>query len=151
MEVCLIGGFLSPLPEPRLTAFAELPIHDHGLLLTADDPVCICSIPWEQNEASCAISVSNQTSFCEDLYSGPHCSLRWLMATEFKPAVPVSPLHSALPFRLLHLFFLGMSASLYIFPLKSRISTLLFLTLRLPTQSHIGCLPEEKCIQQSSV
>lgn len=29
-------------------------------------------------------------------------------------------------------------------------STLLFLTLRQPTQSHIGFLPNENCIQQSS-
>lgn len=146
---------MSPLPEPRLTEHLQncpYMITDYCSLQTTPlRLVCICSIPWEQNEASCAISVSNQTSFCEDLYSGLHCSFRWLMATEFKPAVLVSPLHSAFPFRLLHLFFLGMSASLYIFPLKSRISTLLFLTLRLPTQSHIGCLPEEKCIQQSSV
>lgn len=38
--------------------------------------------------------------------------------------------------------------SVYIFPLRT--STLLFLTLRHPTQSHIELLPNEKCIQQSS-
>lgn len=38
--------------------------------------------------------------------------------------------------------------SVYIFPLRT--STLLFLTLRHPTQSHIEFLPNEKRIQQSS-
>lgn len=148
-----VGGFLSPFPEPGGQHLQNCPYTITGycsLQTTLLRLVCFCSTPWEQNEASCAISVSNRASFCGDLYSGLHCSLRRLTATEFKP-VPVSPLHSVLPSRFLHLFFLGMSASLYIFPLKSRIPTLLFLTLRLPTQSHVGCLPAENCIQQSSV
>lgn len=137
-------------------AFPELPMHDHTghcSLQTTHTASCVpLSGTLGQHEASSAISGSGQTSFCEDLYSGLHCSLRWLTATEFKPCSACQPPALCTPFSVSYICSSWECLRRYIyFPLQSRTSTLLFLTLRHPTQSHTGCLPNEKCIQQSSV
>lgn len=94
---------------------AEVPTHGQ---VTAPS-VHACCEKCGNDEAGCYCTVPNQTTSCGDLYSGLHSSFWWLTATEFKPVVSVSLPNSGTPyFSLLHLFFQGMYASLYIFSLS---------------------------------
>lgn len=117
---------------------------DRSLQTTRTAPyVCICSDTHETKGSQLRhSSVPEHTSSCGDSSSGPHRILPWLTATAFKTKWYLSAFWSLYtPFQSPTFLPGNVCIALSLFPLKSRTSTLLFLTLTHPTQSHTGFLP----------
>ena len=142
------------LPEPRLTE--HLQKCPHVIIpLTADNP-CRSFSP-----ASARNKTKPTLSFCSvQPHFFPRRVLFWPILQSSvagghriqNQVVSLSLLSSVHTLHHPPLFVLpgNICMSMYIFPLKTRASTLLSLTLRHPTQSLSGFLPNEKCIQHSS-